>query len=58
MKEIVDTPEVSLTRETNARVCRPYLKVPGIFCQRMATERVGHVDLCPRHYHELIEAQK
>ncbi len=58
MSEIVDTPEVPLGRETNAIVCRPYLMTPGVFCRKAAKHRVGHIDLCPRHYAELVEEQK
>ncbi len=58
MSEIADTPEVPLGRESSVIVCRPYLMVSGLTCRRAARHRVGHIDLCPRHYHELVESKK
>jgi hypothetical protein len=34
--------------------CRPDQITPGISCSKPGQHRIGHIDLCDKHYQELV----
>jgi hypothetical protein len=35
-------------------ICRPDQITPGMSCSKPGQHRIGHIDLCDKHYQELV----